>query len=589
MVAASTRRSALPVAQPTPAPPGPAGRDRRSGLYGLAPAATTVTAVLAVLTEAVTLIVPALSAIALDRVIAGTAYGPPVVALAALLVLRTLAEVYGGVARVAAATRVTAVLRRRLVRHLFALGIPVLRRHDAGDLVARLTGNADTAGTGVPAAVSAAIAVASSLGGMAALWLIDWRLGAVFLAGAVPATLLLRLLMGRATGSYATYLRQLAIVAARLTDALAGARTIRSSGTADRETERVLGPLPELSAAGQATWNVQRSVSWQVDLILTGVRALVLAVAGLGVTTGRLTPGDLLAATMYLTPALAFLDQVDALIRISDARANADRVAEIMSEQPPPATPVAADRNQPLRPGAALSFRGVRAGIGDRTVLDGVDLDIPAGAVVAVVGRSGAGKTTLALTAGRLVAVDAGQVLIDGRPITEQDPDALRREVGYAFDRPVLVGTTIRDALRYGRPEMSDRELWDALDLAQASDVVRRLPHGLDAEVAGAPFSGGELQRLGLARAVAHGGRVLILDDATSSLDTATEALLAAAITTGLAGRTRLVVTHRAGIAARADLVAWLDRGRVRALAPHARLWDREPAYRAVFAGEADR
>ena len=554
----------------------------------LAPAATTVTAVLSVLTEAGTLIVPVLSATALDRVIAGTAYGLPLAALAGLLLLRTLAEVYGGVARVAAATRVTAVLRARLVRHLFALGLPVLRRYDAGDLVARLTGNADTAGTAVPAAVTAATAVASSCGGLVALWLIDWRLGAVFLAGMVPAIMLLRLLMGRATGSYARYLSRLAVLAARLTDALAGARSIRAAGTAELEARRVLGPLPELAAAGRATWDVQRAASWQVELILTGVRTVVLAVAGLGVAAGRLTPGDLLAATMYLTPALAFLQQVDAVIRISDARANANRVAVILSEHPA-TTGRARSVPGPGPGGSTLSLRGVRVGIGDRTVLDGIDLDIPAGAVVAVVGRSGAGKTTLALAAGQLIAVDAGHVLLDGRAVADLDPDVLRREIGYAFDRPVLLGTTIRDALRYGRPGLGDRELWDALELAQAGDFVRRLPHGLDAEVARAPFSGGELQRLGLARAVAHGGRVLILDDATSSLDTATEALVAAAITTGLAGRTRLVVAHRAGTAARADLVAWLDGGRIRQLAPHARLWESEAAYRAVFAGETDR
>jgi ATP-binding cassette subfamily B protein len=162
----------------------------------------------------------------------------------------------------------------------------------------------------------------------------------------------------------------------------------------------------------------------------------------------------------------------------------------------------------------------------------------------------------------------------------------LRREVSYAFDRPVLLGGTVREALTYGRPETSDEEVWRAARAAQAVGFIRRLPRALDTALADTPLSGGELQRLGLARAVAHGGRLLVLDDATSSLDTVTEAEVTRALTEVLAGRTRLIVAHRAGTAARADLVAWLDAGRIRAVAPHHALWEREAAYRSVFAAD---
>jgi ATP-binding cassette subfamily B protein len=226
----------------------------------------------------------------------------------------------------------------------------------------------------------------------------------------------------------------------------------------------------------------------------------------------------------------------------------------------------------------------VRAG--GATLLDRLDLEVPAGACVALVGRSGAGKTTLAWLVGRLGDPDEGEVLLDGVPVAALAPPELRRAVVYAFERPALLGGTVAGAIAYGRPDAAAAEVERAAAAAQADGFVRRLPDGYDTPLRAAPLSGGEAQRLGLARAVAQDGRVLVLDDATSSLDTATEMRLGEALADLLGGRTRLVVAHRTATAARADLVAWLDGGRVRDLAPHADLW-RDPEYRAVFAAGA--
>jgi len=553
------------------------------GLMRLAPAHTAATAAWAVAAAGVSLLLPAVSAHAVDQVLTNRAPGLTLAALTGLLVSRVLAEAYGGLARVAATTRVAASLRYRLLRHVFALGVPGLRRHVAGDLVTRLTGNATTSASAVPALVNGVVTVITSLGGLIALWLIDWRLGAVFLTGVVPAVLLLRLLMNQVTSRYGEYLERLGTIAGRLTDALSGSRTIRASGTTRREVGRVLAPLPDLARSGRGIWEVQRAVSWQVNLVLTGIRVLALAVAGFGVAGGRISPGDFLAAALYLTLALGFLNQVDTLIYLADARANADRILEVLAEQP--RVHAGRLRGLPAGPGA-LSFRRVSVRLCDQVVLDRVDLDLPAGAAVALVGKSGTGKTTLALLAGRLLDPDEGEVLIDDVRVDALDPARLRREVAYAFDRPVLLGGTVREALSYGRPEAAAQEVERAARIAQAMDFIGRLPDGFDTPLADAPFSGGELQRLGLARAVAHGGRILVLDDATSSLDTVTEAKVANALTDGLTGRTRLVIAHRATTAARADLVAWLESGRIRALASHHTLWAAEPDYRAVFAAE---
>jgi ATP-binding cassette, subfamily B, bacterial len=557
------------------------------GLVRLAPGHAAAKSVCTVVTLGVSLLIPVLAARVVDQVLTRQSAGRELATLATLVLLRALAESYGEVAGVSARTGALAALRHRLVSHILALGVPGTRRHATGDLVTRLTDNASMSARAVPEVVEAVVATAASLGALIALWIVDWRLGVAFLVGALPIVLLLHHLMNRVTSSFGDYLRHLAAIAVRLTDALAGSRTIRAAGTGPREVERILAPMPDLSSAGLHTWAARRAVSWQVAFALVGVRVVVLGVAGLGVTIGRLSPGEFLATALYVSIALGFVQQVDTLMFLAGARAHAGRVLEVLAERPQfrCATRAPADV---LPPGpGALSFRRVTVRHEDRTVLDGLCLEVPAGASVAVVGRSGAGKTTLSLLAGRLLDPDEGEVLIDGVRVDSLSPAALRRAVGYAFDHPVLLGGTVRDALTYGCPDTTRADVGQAASVAQAEAFVQRLPQGLDTPLTGAPLSGGELQRLGLARAVVHGGRILVLDDATSSLDTITEAKLAAALTEGLAGRTRFLVAHRVATAARADLVAWLEDGRIRAVAPHHVLWAAEPAYRAVFAAMA--
>jgi ATP-binding cassette subfamily B protein len=234
---------------------------------------------------------------------------------------------------------------------------------------------------------------------------------------------------------------------------------------------------------------------------------------------------------------------------------------------------------QGLPPGPGqLVFLHVTARAEGTTLLDRVDLALPGGAAVAVVGRSGAGKSVLAALAARLREPDEGQVVLDGVPLDRLTHAELRDAVGCAFERPVLVGETVADAVGLGLP--ADR-VRAAARATCAHDFVSRLPEGYDTLLADAPMSGGEAQRLGLARAW-HAGRLLVLDDATSSLDMVTELQVGRALTADRGRRTRLIVTHRAATAARADLVVWLDAGRVLGVGPHDQLWT-APAYREVF------
>jgi ATP-binding cassette, subfamily B, bacterial len=528
------------------------------------------------------LLFPAALADAVNAGLGGVGFAAALVRVAVMLAAVVLTDLLIRLASACYGTVVTVWLRGWLFGHMLRLGLNGQRRFGAGDMTARLTGDASGAGGALPALLNGVVAVVMSVGAIAGLWRIDWRLAVTFLVGLPPTMVLVRVFMGRASKLFVDYRRIQAGIAARLVDALAGMRTIRASGTAAQEVHRVLAPLAELGATGRALWATQRQVSWQVGLLAPALEIVVLAVAGLGVSAGRITPGGLLAAAGYTQIALAALDQIDSLVGMVYARAAAARVAQVLAV-PVPAVATAGARRRLRRGGGGLEFRGVTVRTGGTVVLDRIDLAVPAGVGLAVVGRSGSGKTTLALLAGRLLDPDEGHVLLDGVPLAALAPWELRAAVAYAFERPALLGDTIAEVIAFGRPGLSRAQIEQAAKAAQADEFVRRLPGGYDTPVRAAPLSGGEAQRLGLARAIARGGRLLILDDATSSLDTATEAQFEAALVGLLAGRTCVMVAHRAATAAKADLVAWLDAGRVRGLAPHAQLWA-DPDYRAVFA-----
>ncbi|WP_431931088.1 ABC transporter ATP-binding protein [Nonomuraea jabiensis] len=530
--------------------------------------------------SAATLAMPALLAAAVDRVLAGEDVLAAAARLALVLAVMTLADLVCHVAGAAANASATSALRLRLTGHILRLGVGEARRFPTGELANRLVSNTAGAGQVPLALLDTAAGLVTAAGGITALFLIDWRTGLAFVAGLPVALLIIVMFVSRMSGLYDRYQETQGRLAARLTDTLAGIRTVRASGTADREIARVLIPLPELSGTGHALWRVQARGGWRIGLVLPLMEVAVLAVAGLGVVAGRLEPGQLLAVAGYATLGLSFIEHVDAVMSVAQARSAARRVSQVLALP----TQIPGTRPAPEGPGT-LSFRGVTVTRDGARLLDGLDLELPAGSLTAVVGPSGAGKTTLAMVAGRLLDPDRGQVLLDGRPLTEIAPDALRDAVAYAFERPALLGGDLASAIAYGRPGTGLAAVQEAAACARVDDVIRRLPQGYDTPAAGAPLSGGELQRLGLARALVRRARVTVLDDATSSLDTATEAQVTRTLVDGMRGRTRLVVAHRATTAARADLVVWLENGRVSAQGTHQELWD-DPSYRALFAAE---
>jgi ATP-binding cassette subfamily B protein len=514
---------------------------------------------------------------ALDALLAQAPATRWVAACAGLVLLLAVLDAAQSVLTGSVDAGTTAGLRHRLLAHVLAVGPRAAAGSGSGDLVARLVGNAAQAGTAPAARAVLPAALSGPLGGVVALALLDVRLAAVFLAGVPLLALLLRVLARDTSACVADYQRVQGRIATALAEAVDGHRTIRAGGVERAETARILRPLPELSRSGHRMWRVQGRAAAQAVTVAPLLQLAVVATAGVLLARHRLSVGELLAAARYAVLATGVGVLVGYLAGLARARASAGRLTEVLDR---PALPHGRLR---LPPGPGrLELRGVRARRGERMVLDGLDLVVPGGTTLAVVGRSGAGKSLLAALAGRLADPDGGEVLLDGVPLRDLTHEELRRAIAHAFDRPALLGTTVEDTIGLGLDAPCPARIREAARTARADAFVSRLPHGYATALADTPLSGGEAQRLGLARAFAHGGRLLILDDALSSLDTVTEARVTEALTGAGPATTRLLIAHRPATASRADTVAWLDAGRIRAVGPHTRLWA-DAEYRAVF------
>jgi ATP-binding cassette subfamily B protein len=518
-----------------------------------------------------TLALPAVLGHALDELVAGKSSGGWFAAAAGLIALGVVCNLVDAFAGTACAASTTAWLRDRLVRHVLAIGPERARAFDTGDLVSRVSGNAVDAARAGPSLVGIAASAIPPIGSLVLLAVIDLWLAAAFLAGVGLVALVLRGFTQRTAEVIAAYQRTQGRIAARLTESLTGARTIAAAGTVGREEERVLGALPELCGHGTRTWAVLSRSSAQAAVVGPLVLVGVLTAGGLLLYFGRISPGELFASSQYAVLGAGLGGLTGVFGGLARARAAAARAGEVLDIDPVRYGPGAL----PDGP-ATLEFRGVSVRADGVPLLADIDLTVPGGSVAAVVGHSGAGKSVLAALAARLRDPDEGQVVLDGVPLTTVRHEVLRTAVACAFERPVLVGSTVFDAIG---PDLASAEA--AARAVHAHEFVSRLPDGYHTPLPDAPMSGGEYQRLGLARAW-RADRLLVLDDATSSLDMVTEMQIGATLTGPADPRTRLIVTHRAATAARADLVVWLDRGRIRAVGPHEQLWE-SGDYREVF------
>jgi ATP-binding cassette subfamily B protein len=469
------------------------------------------------------LALPAIFGRAVDDVVTNGAAGPWLAWCAALVAVLVASEALDDFAAGAAIARSTAWVRRTVLRHVLAVGTRGDNRLNAGEVTTRLVGNASDAARLAPDVVRAGANVILGLGGAVALALIHPWLCLAFLSGMPVLLLLVRAFARDASALAGRYLEVQGRIAGRLVEAISGARTIAAAGTTDREAARVLAPLPELHRHGIGMWRVHMRISWQDAVIVSGLEIAVLAVAGVLLARGRITPGELLAASQYVLLAASLGSVVNAINRLARARAAAERLVDVLDQ---PAVEYGSGQLPPG--GGRLEFRGVTVRSGGRPVLDGLDLEVPAGALVAVVGRTGAGKSLLASLAGRLVDPDEGEVLLDGKPVHFRSPsDAHKAGIETVFQTLALAPSLdIATNMFLGREERRGKVLGGALRLLdkrrmrrEARDYLSNLKIGIQSMSQTVDtLSGGQRQGVAVMRAAAWGRRVVIMDEPTAAL-----------------------------------------------------------------------
>src|ERR671935_1002849 len=477
-------------------------------------------------------------------------------------------------------------LRQGLYSHLVRLSFGFYDRHQTGQLMSRATvdlqGVRFFLGYGLIFFFQNVLTVLSVT---AVLFAYQWKLALIALAITPVLVVLAYRYSHVAHPTLRDVQQKLADVATVAEENIVGVHVVKSF--AQEPQERAKFDARSEAVFGQTIKaNRQRAlyvplISW-VPLVAQGA---VLLVGARMVTHGSLTVGGFVAFNLYLGMLVMPLRSLGMWVgQAQRATAAGERIFEIMD-----APEEIADRSGAvdLPPGGG-NLRLERVGfeyMQDRPVLESIDLDVPAGRTIALIGHTGSGKTTLTSLVPRFYDATSGRVLVDGVDVRDVTLRSLRRAIGVIPQDPFLFSATVRENITFGAPELSDDEVERIARLAQAHEFVERLPDGYDTVIGerGITLSGGQRQRLAIARAIAVDPRILILDDATASVDATTEARIRFALREVMRGRTTIIIAHRLSTIALADQIVVLDGGRVAARGSHDALLETSEVYRDIY------
>ncbi len=484
--------------------------------------------------------------------------------------------------------RVIRDVRRRLFDHLLGTSLSFHERNPAGKLTTRVTSDVENLNELIATGVLQSIFdLLKIVGVLAVLFFLDVDL-ALFTLATTPVVIAISVLFRRnAQRAYRAVRGRLALQNAYTTELIGGIRTTRAFGREAAVQQRYAARNAETTTAWRDTV-LHFSVFFSlVDLALRLTTIGLLWFGGTAVLEGTLQPGQFVQFWLYYGLFSAPVKELGEKYNVLQAAfASAERVFHLLDEPRfPPPNPGA--RPSPRRGAARVEFDRVGFAYDPATpVLHEVSFVAEPGQTIAVVGPTGAGKTTLLTLVARLRDVTAGAVRIDGDDVRELDPASLRARVAFVAQDLFLFTGTVLDNVRLFDPRVDEARVWRALETVGAADFVRRLPLGLAAPVEerGGTFSQGERQLLAFARALVTDPDLLVLDEATASIDSESEARLQQALRTALRGRTALVVAHRLSTVRDADRILVMERGRIVEAGTHAALLTRAGAYARMLA-----
>jgi ABC-type multidrug transport system fused ATPase/permease subunit len=492
-------------------------------------------------------------------------------------------------------------LRARLYNHLQSLELGFFDRQQTGQLMSRATVDLQAVrfflGYGLVFIMQSALTLV--LAGIAMI-ATNAPLGAIAIFP-VPFVVVISQRYGRrARPAIQEVQQRIAELTADAEENISGVRVVKSFAREPSQLERFSASVGRVFDQAMVATRLEARYNPMIGFLPQLGLAAVLLIGGQAVIKQSLDLGQFIAFYFYLNMLIAPMRSLGVTLGLAQrATASGARIFQLLDRAPrltePPGAPDLPGgnghvelRNVTLSYDSDREMKSVDAAPDARSsareVLSGIDLDIPAGRTIALVGATGSGKTSLVSLISRLYDVSGGQVLLDGADVREVSVRSLRRAIAVVSDDPFLFSATVAENIAYARPDATREEIELAARRAQAHEFVERLPKGYDTRVGerGLTLSGGQRQRLAIARALLANPRVLILDDATSSVDASTEQSIKLALAEAMAGRTTFVIAHRLSTIALADDIAVLDHGRIAAYGTHRELLDVSDLYREI-------
>ena len=491
-------------------------------------------------------------------------------------------------------------IRGALYQHINKLSYAELDRFGTPSLITRITNDVNQVQLAVALGVRMLIRWPFlAVGSMVAALAIDLKLGMIFLICTPAIGLVFWFVMARCIPYYKQLQARLDRIALVCREGLSGARVIRAFVREDHERERFTHAADDQAHVAIAVGKLSSILNPVTFLMMNLGVCAILWVGGIQVNVGELTQGQVMAFVNYMTQTLTSIVYVANLVVVfTKASASASRINEVLNCVPS----ITDEDNEPVAlpepshvapvPALSLSHASFSFGAGAVNAVNDVTLELPLGKTLGIIGGTGSGKSTLVSLIPRLYDASTGSVSVMGADVRAWPLDQLRRVVATVPQRASLVSGTIRSNLTWRDEAATDEELWAALDMAQASEFVRNKPQGLDApvEAGGKNFSGGQRQRLTIARALVGSPQILIMDDSASALDFKTDAALRHAIrersmrgaAEGGLPLTTVIVSQRVSTVRDADMICVLDHGSVAGLGTHDELYATCQLYREI-------
>lgn len=494
-------------------------------------------------------------------------------------------------------------IRGALYQHINKLGYAELDRFGTPSLITRITNDVNQVQLAVALGVRMLIRWPFlAVGSMCAALAIDLKLGVIFLICTPAIGLVFWFVMARCIPYYKQLQAKLDRIALICREGLSGARVVRAFVREDHERERFAQAADDQAYTAIAVGKLSSVLNPVTFLVMNLGVCAILWVGGIQVNVGELTQGQVMAFVNYMTQTLTSIVYVANLVVVfTKASASASRINEVLNCEPS----ITDEGNQPVAlpepsamgnavpvPALSLSHASFSFGAGAANAVNDVTLELPLGKTLGIIGGTGSGKSTLVSLIPRLYDTGVGSVSVMGADVRAWPLDQLRHVVATVPQRASLVSGTIRSNLTWRDESATDEELWAALDMAQASEFVRNKPQGLDApvEAGGKNFSGGQRQRLTIARALVGSPQILIMDDSASALDFKTDAALRHAIrersvrgaAEGGLPLTTVIVSQRVSTVRDADMICVLDHGSVAGLGTHDELYTTCQLYREI-------